>query len=259
MDELMKRLNIQNLIPGMQNVDVLGRITRINEREFTTERGSGKVANVTISDESGSIRVVLWGNEIEKISGLSEGDVVLVSGFVKEGMYGPELRLSSRGKIEKSDERISQRINISELREGQRKEIRASVLQLFESNPFYEVCPSCGFSVKEEGDSYVCSTHGKVEPAYALHISGIIDDGTDNIRFVMFKEQAEKILGLSVNAAKDIALRKGTPAIFQHAKLGEYIFEGQVRRNKFFDRLEFIVNKVGDVNIKEEIALLTEK
>ncbi len=258
MDEPTNRLHIENLIPGMQNVDVIGRISRVAQRDFTTERGSGKVANITISDETGSIRLVLWDKEIENVLGFSEGDVMLVSGYVKDGLYGPELRLGRHGKIERSEEKISNRMNISDLREGQRKEIRAAVLQLFESNPFYEVCPECGLSVKEDGESYLCSTHGTVEPSYALHVSGILDDGSDNIRFVVFKEQAEKILGLGVNAAKDIALRKGTPAIFQHARLGEYVFAGQVRRNKIFERLEFIVNKIRDVDVMEEIKLMSE-
>lgn len=259
MDELIKKLNIENLVPGMQNVDIVGRISKISKRDFTTDKGSGRLASVSISDETGTIRLVMWDNEIEKIKDLREGDVVAVSGYVRQGLFGNELRLGRYGKIEKSTERITRRARICDLVEGQRKEIRAAVVQLFESNPFYEVCPKCGISLKEDGEAYVCVTHGQVDPAYALHISGILDDGTDNIRCVMFKEQAEKLLGLSVEEAKDIVLRKGTPVIFQHARLSEYVFEGQVRRNKFFDRLEFIINKIRDVDIKEEIELLMEK
>lgn len=255
----MKRLNIENLIPGMQNIDVVGIISKISKRDFTTDKGSGKLASVSISDETGSIRLVLWDSEIDRIEDLAEGDVVAVSGYVKEGLYGLEIRLGRYGKIEKSHEKMSRRARISDLKEGQRKDIRAAVVQLFESNPFYEVCPQCGLSLKEDGENYVCVSHGQIEPAYALHISGILDDGTDNIRGILFKEQAEKILGLNVNEAKDVVLRKGTPALFQRARLGEYVFEGQIRRNKFFDRLEFIVNKIRDVDIKEEIELLMEK
>jgi len=258
-EKLIKKLNIENLIPGMQNVDIVGRISRISKRDFLTEKGSGKLASVSISDETGTTRLVLWDNEIGRLDELKEGDVIAVSGYVRQGLFGSELRLGRYGKIEKSEERISRRARITDLREGQLKEIRAAIVQLFESNPFYEVCPKCRLSVKEDGENYTCVTHGQVTPAYALHISGILDDGTDNIRCVMFKEQAETILGLSVEEAKDIVLRKGTPVIFQHARLGEYVFDGQVRRNKFFDRLEFIINKIRDVNVMEEIELLVEK
>jgi replication factor A1 len=258
-DTLIKKLNIENLIPGMQNVDIVGRIAKITMRDFETDKAKGRLANISVSDETGTIRVVLWNEEIAKLGALEEGDVVAVSGYVRPGLFGSELRLGKHGKIEKSDERISRRTKISELAEGQRKEIRAAIVQIFESNPFYEVCPKCRLSLKEDGENYVCAAHGQVDPAYALHISGILDDGTDNIRCVMFKEQAEKILGLSVEEAKDIALRKGTPVIFQRAKLGEYVFEGQVRRNRFFDRLEFIINKIRDVDVMEEIEILMEK
>src|SRR3989338_7160830 len=64
-----ERLDIAHIIPGMQNVDVVGKITRLSPiREFSTEKGSGKVTNVTIADTTGSVRLSLWNDEIEAIS-----------------------------------------------------------------------------------------------------------------------------------------------------------------------------------------------
>ncbi len=253
----LQRINIDNLIPGMQNVDIIGVAGRISKREFSTDKAEGKVANIVLNDDTGSIRLVLWNDEIEHVAGLQEGDLLRVVGYVRQGLFGSELRLGRFGKIDKQG-RASRRTTIAELKEGQKKEVRAAIVQLFESNPFYEICPTCGLTVKEDKDNYVCITHGQVDPAYALHISGILDDGTENIRCVMFKQQAETILGMNAERAKDIVLRKGMPALFASARLGEYIFEGQIRRNKLFDRLEFIVNKILLVDVTKEIESFLE-
>jgi len=252
----LKRLNIESILPGMQNVDIIGSVTKISKKAFATEKAKGNIANVTISDGTGSIRMVLWNDEIKCVDDILEGDTVLVSGYVRQGIFGPELRLGKGGKIEKSSERINKRSSIADLKEGQRKEIRATLVQVFESSPFYEVCGQCGVSLKEEGDNFICPKHGNVQPSFALRVSGILDDGNASMRFVSFKEGAEKILGMGPKGAQDIVLRKGLPALFSNAKLGEYVFEGNVKRSRIFDRLEFSINKIKDVNVDEEIAML---
>jgi hypothetical protein len=255
----LKRLNIENLIPGMQNVDIAGTITRATKKNYSTQKGSGVLASLVIADQSGSIRLTLWNDEIDRVGDIHEGDVVKVVGYVRQGMYGPELRLGRFGKLEKLSSRGARRASISGLQEGQKKELRATLVQLFESNPFYEVCPQCNVTVKEEKDEYKCITHGIVSPAYALRVSGILDDGTACVRCVAFKETAEKILGMDVGKAKDLVLRKGVPALFAQAKLGEFIFKGAARRNRLFERLEFIIDEVGPFDVKEEIEILLEQ
>jgi len=254
----LKRVSIGSLIPGMQNVNVAGVVTRISRREYSTEKGSGQLLALNISDETGSIRLTLWNEEVERAKELTQGDVVKVSGYVRAGLYGPELRLGRFGKLERVAS--SRRTTIAELQEGQKKEIRAMLVQLFESNPFYETCPTCGVSLKEDQEgNYVCVSHGKVDPAYALHVSGVLDDGTGAIRCVAFKEVAEALLGVKVAQAKDIVLRKGLPALFGQAKFRELVFSGAVRRNKLFDRPEFIVDAVSSVDVKQEVeSLLSE-
>lgn len=254
----LKRVSIGSLIPGMQNVDLAGVVTRISRREYSTEKGSGQLLALNLADETGSIRLTLWNEEIERAKDIVQGDVLKISGYVKPGLYGPELRLGRFGRLERVAG--SRRTSISELQEGQKKELRATLVQLFESNPFYEICPTCGVTLKEDQEgNYTCITHGKVEPAYALHISGVLDDGTGAIRCVAFKETAEALLGVKVAQAKDIVLRKGLPALFDQAKLREYVLAGAVRRNKLFDRPEFIVDVLTEPDVHREIeALLSE-
>lgn len=258
-----ERLYIENILPGMQNIDVIGKITRIMKRDFETEKAKGMVANIFLSDETGTIRLVLWNDEIEKMGDFSEGDVIHVRGFVKDGLLGPEIRMGRYGAIARSMEHIAivagrryERCDVAELNEGAANEVRAALVHVFESNPFYEVCPQCNARVREP--DYKCDEHGAVEPAHALVVSGIIDDGTENVRFVSFGEQAEKILGMKTEEARKAFMRKMEKAvIFEKVQVGkEFVFDGVVRRNKLFDRLEFIVNSIKSVDAKKETERL---
>lgn len=265
-----QKLNIESIVPGMQNVDVVGKIVRLMPvREFKTEKAEGKVCNITIADETGSLRISLWGDEIEKLQDLREGDVVRVKGYVKEdNLGGPEIRLGRYGLLVKSDEvvkgiitkRQAERAKIAELREGQWKELRATIVQVFENNVFYETCPDCKARLREETD-YKCEEHGEVQPEYGLVISCIIDDGTGNMRAVFFSEQAEKLLGMTKADAKKLFDRKKKlSAVLENIPLGQdFVFSGKVRRNNFFDRMEFVVSDVKQMDVKKEIEMLLNK
>lgn len=135
------------------------------------------------------------------------------------------------------------------------------MLQVFESNIFYELCPHCKARLKTNDEGFICEEHGVIEPGatdYGIIISGIIDDGTESIRAVFFNDQAEKILGLSKKDAKRIFdMKKRLSAVLEHVELGkEYIFEGRVRRNELFDRPELIVNGVKNVDVKKEVEMM---
>ena len=266
----IEKLKIASLIPGMQNVDIIGKISRIFPvKEFHTEKGSGRVLTIIIADETGSAKISLWNDEIEKIAEISEGNIINIHGFVREGLNMNEIRLGRFGSITKSDEEIAEtkefirkyeRKKIKELGERNYSEVRAALLQVFESNIFFEMCPDCGTRLKRDDANFICETHGTIEnPEYIMLLSGIIDDGTENMRIVFFRENAEKILGMTTREAKRLFdIKKNIPAVIEKIRLGkEFIFSGKVQRNLLFDRLEFIANDVKEVDIKNEIEMMT--
>lgn len=249
---------LESVVPGMQNVEIVGRVVTVfPAREFKTEKASGKVQNMIIGDSTGTVRLSLWNDEIEKYK-IQQGDAMRVRGFVKEDNMGrPEVRLGKFGTMKKTDEpvpvmtdRSAERAKISELREGSYNEIRGALLQIFESNPFYEICSVCGARLKESK----CTEH-ESEIDYGMVVSGIVDDGSDSIRIVLFNENAEKMLGMTKKDARKILQAENASAIYKNVSLGEeYIIEGRARRNAFFDRLELIANNVKNADSKEEIT-----
>lgn len=116
-------VKIGRIKPESGTVTFIGRVVSISDiREFTRSDGSsGKVANVTFGDETGTTRVVLWDEATELIR---DGDIKVdqclkVRGFAREGYSGTEVGLGRGGGFEEVDEDIRARVEpfkISEIK-----------------------------------------------------------------------------------------------------------------------------------------------
>ncbi|MBI4896206.1 MAG: DUF2240 family protein [Candidatus Aenigmarchaeota archaeon] len=263
-------LKIENIVPEMKSVELVGKITRMADvKAFKTEKAEGRLLTFWIADETASIRVVLWNDEIEKADGLQAGDVIRIKGFVRENRGQPEIRLGRFGKIAKSDKEIQdvqmftrtiERGEIARLRDGDNKEVRAILLKVFDSHLFYETCPQCNKRLKKSEQGFSCDEHGATAPAYQMLLSGIIDDGTGSIRIVCFRDHAEHLVGMTAADAKALADAGEQKKIFANIPIGkELLIRGSVRNNQLFNRVEMIVNGVRDVDVKKEIEMLLEE
>jgi hypothetical protein len=260
--ETRRQLKIGNLISGLRSVDLAARIVKMyGPREFEKSGKTGRVMNMILGDDSGTVRLSLWNDEIDKIEkdGIKEGDVLKISGaYVKpDDRELVELRLG-RGHMEKTSQvvdipdsvKIEQRFEsisrkpISGFQEGEYSEARACVVQVFRKNPFFEVCPQCGTRAREKEGRWCCDEHGAADPKHAMVVSGIIDDGTGNIRAVFFMEIARS--------------RSDNLAVFDQLKaMGvDYVMRGRVKANSFTERMEFVVNDIEDVDVKRECEML---
>jgi len=260
-----RRLEIRNVVPMIRDLKLSGRIVRIFEtREFETKGRKGRVASLVLGDSSGTIRLTLWDDQTEIIEKLKLGMAVETFGAYSRdnGIGGVEIRLGRRGgikiledsdlpsleDIQKGPATRSRRRAIAELKEGELGEVRASLVQLFENKLFFDICPECGRSVKKE-DNYKCITHGEVEPKKSIVLLGVVDDGSANIRAVFFRDVALDLLGMKM---EDV-LKRDTDIFNDLNILGkEYIMVGKVRRNKIFERLEFVANHVREIDVVHE-------
>ena len=57
-----EKLKIDELLPGMRKVNIIGKILAVSPvRTYTTKNGQeGKVVNLVVADETANIKVVLW-------------------------------------------------------------------------------------------------------------------------------------------------------------------------------------------------------
>ena len=98
-----KHFFISDINEGMQHIDISGRIMRIfDANTFQRKTGiEGRVQNIVIADKTGSIRIVFWDDQIDKIKQFKRGDVVTIrNGYLRKGLNNQfEISLGKEGVI----------------------------------------------------------------------------------------------------------------------------------------------------------------
>jgi len=254
-----QKMKISELLTGMKKINISGKIIKMNKVvEYNKNGRSGKIGSFTIADETANIRIVLWDvNHIALIERgeIKEGDVVEISGA---DVRNSEIHLTSFSDIKKSDiiienvqtKQVFNNKNISEIGFNENVDIRAFVVQIF-GPTFFKVCPECGKKVSEAGE---CEAHGKVNPQRRAILTLIVDDGTSNIRAVLFSEQIKKI-------ASDAELESPESFMPKREELigKEFLIQASSRKNKLSESLELFVKEIEEVNFDKLIEELQKK
>lgn len=257
-----QRLKIAEVVQGMRRVNLHGKIIKLNPvREFNKNGREGKVASFVLADDTANIRVVLWDtNHIALIEEgkINEGDFVeIFSANLRNG----EIHLTSFSDIKLSNEKIEgvvtsasfQNKKIEFVKQGENVKVIGTVVKLFEPR-YFEVCPECRKRVVDGA----CGVHGKVEGQKRVIVTIVIDDGTASLRAVMFEEQLEQ-----AGAEKDKLFGENAADYLRELLEGEeFIVNGQIRNNEFFNTLEIFVESVEKADahkLVEELQKLIEE
>lgn len=241
-----EKLKINELLPGMRKVNFSGKvITLYPIREYTTKSGDvGKVVNLIVADDTSNIKLVLWDtNHIGLIESgdVKEGTAIEVS---SGSMRDNEVHLGSFAEFKVSSEKFDDVVTekqikkktIEEFSPGESVKTRAFVVQAFEPR-FFEVNSETGKKVTEEELAQGVPT----EKRAILNV--VIDDGTENIRAVMFHENVQKVGLNSFDDLDKLSMQK-------EDLLGkEFYFIGNIRRNSYFNNYELGVNDVEQINV----------
>ena len=241
-----EKLKIEELLPGMRKVRFTGKVLTLYPiRTFKTKSGEeGKVANMILADDTSNIKVVLWDtNHIDLIEKetVKEGTVVeILSGSMRQG----EVHMGSFSEMKVSDETFPEikadkplkEKPIKEFNVGDRVKTRAFVVQAFDLK-FFNANTETGRKVTEEEIASGVPT----EKRAILNV--VIDDGTENMRAVLFSENAQKMGMTEFDDAEKMAEQKAV-------LLGkEKFFSGNVRMNAYFNTPELIVDSVEEINL----------
>ncbi len=254
-----RRFKINKIITGMRSLEIVGRVVRkFDVKEFSNGNRQGKVGSFIIGDETGTTRVVLWGESCKQLDEIKDNDVVRIkNSIVKENNRGfKELHLNDRSKIEinPAGEEVGEVMilqsreakKISEMNDGDNAEISGWILEVFEPR-FYASCPLCNRKVDVNDGRFICNEHGPVTEKMATILNLFVDDGTGVVRAVCFRDQAEKMLGLNDNGMQMLRENiQGFEEVKNKVKGRHVAMQGRVKRNEMFDRLEFIVSSFND-------------
>ena len=237
---------IQNLLPGMKNVEVAGRVVRKYEvRTFQRKTGDeGKVSRFLLGDDTGITMIVAWDDQVSLLDSLKEQDTVQINNSnVRDNNGKKEVHLTSSSEIKQVELDLPQRSTTVEkkkivdlTKEDYNVELLVTVVQVFDPK----------FFQTKNGEGAV--------------LNMFIDDGTDNMRAVFWKDQLLELLGIE---EKELQKYKEDLSGFEEVKtdlLGKMLkVTGRVSENEMFNRLELVVNKVEEADPNQEIKELKTK
>ncbi len=95
-------IKIDRLTPNMSDVDILGRVVNVgNPREFSRRSGGiGRIGDLFLMDETGTIRLSLWDEQVDLLDKISLGDTILVGGaYTRERFSIIGLNLGKMGTL----------------------------------------------------------------------------------------------------------------------------------------------------------------
>ncbi|MEM4330736.1 MAG: hypothetical protein QW273_01875 [Candidatus Pacearchaeota archaeon] len=249
-------LKIIELMPGMKKINLLAKVVKVFPvRNFKKGEREGKVLNLIIADDSGSTRAVLWDTNhislFEK-NELKEGDVIEIK---NASVRDSEVHLSGFSDIKKSSFVFDEvklfsdfvEKKLSEVKERDSVITRGCVVQIF-SPRFFSVCSKCNKKVVQTEEGHFCDEHGLTTPKERAILTIIIDDGTDNVRTVLFSDTISEIA--SEEELKDDA---------QFLRLKERVLgteievKGYVRKNVLSNSFEIFAREVKIVNPEDII------
>lgn len=265
--EVSGDLKLKDVMMGMKSVDIVGKVLRKYElREFNTEKRKGKVANLMIGDETGTIRVVLWNDKTNDFAQIKEDDILKIKGaYVRDNAGRKELHLGDNAHIIINPANISVNVrerkdyskkHIKELEDGISAEVMGTILQVFDIK-FFEVCPKCNKRLRLREDQFACDEHGPQQPTYNYVLNVYLDDGTGNIRTIFWKQQSQRLLKLNDAEFNDIRLHPENFEKYKTDMLGVQIKVLGTAKNNIMGRMELNAEIVfTDLNPEHEIELL---
>jgi replication factor A1 len=176
---------IGNLRTGMSSVNVAGRVSNIGSmREFTRRDGdTGRVVSVLLGDETGTVRLSLWDDDVEMVNDMEPGSIIAVeNGYTRLSLGDVGLNVGQSGRLQINPEDIeigefnieTQIVPLRDLREGQTNiHVRGTVLEP----------PEVREVETARGPATVASFR--------------IDDGTGEVRVSVWRDLVSQVEGLS--------------------------------------------------------------
>jgi len=120
---LNETVKIKDMTSDRSSVVFIAKVTSIGDiREFSRDNDTtGRVVNLTLADDTGSIRAALWDEacDLVKIGDIKVGQSLKVKGYIKQGQRGLEVSVGKGGNIEHVEKEVA--VNITPLKIGEIK------------------------------------------------------------------------------------------------------------------------------------------
>lgn len=167
---------ISGITPNSGNVKFIAKIMSVfPAKEFNRNDGTiGRVANVVVADETGSIRLTLWDDraDLAKTGDIEIGQNYQIAGYVKEGYSGIEINIGNNGVFCETDEKVEAHIDSKKI-----KDIKSGMGDLNIRGRILDISDIKTFNKKDGGAGKVANV--------------LIGDETGKIRVTLWDETAD--------------------------------------------------------------------
>ncbi|MDI6805115.1 MAG: OB-fold nucleic acid binding domain-containing protein [Candidatus Bathyarchaeia archaeon] len=243
-------LLIGDLVPGLNDVTVIGRVVAVFPSKIFKSEESGKFASLFVVDASGMLRVVLWNDKPSLIDSgiLKVGQIIRFShGYTRENRNGQvELHIGDKSDVQINPQDISGKdypdinkfsIKIKEITKAYANK------NLHLVGAVKEVFPTATFKKKDS-----CS--GKVQRF-------ILSDETGELSVVVWNEKVDELekrlrKGVKLQIVNAKAKKAAIEGLEIHVDTGTYV-EVLASTPEFF-KIADLKEGLNHVNVKGEVA-----
>ncbi len=202
-ESMQKKLS--ELKGGEVNIYTVFTILSIEQRDINTKSGSKKILRGIAADEDAKLPFTSW----VILPQLESGNTVEVkNAYVRSFLGIPSLNINENSTVIKLDKKIQRkepaRVMIGDIVEKEGAfdiVIEGNILSIRSGSGLIARCPECS-RVIQKG---ICRVHGKVNEKMDMRIKAVIDDGTGALMLVLDSELTQKLCGLTIDDAKQVA------------------------------------------------------
>ncbi|MBW9221947.1 replication factor A [Methanothermococcus sp. SCGC AD-155-C09] len=199
-DEEEYIFSIKDISDSQSNVEVTGKILEIsNTKEFNRKDGTtGKIRSISLADNTGVIRLVLWNDKVHLADDLNVGDVIRVeNAFSRKWRDRIELNSGNNliiEKLEKYDKNkypeIKEIYTIGELAPNMPSKVRGEIISVYDTREFAKRDGSVGrvksFILRDDEGTLRCTlwddlTNIQLNRGDVVEVSGVVREGLRNL------------------------------------------------------------------------------
>jgi replication factor A1 len=270
-DTAKEVIKIKDITPEIGNVNFVAKVVSVFDvREFNRNDGTtGRVGNVMVADETGSIRLTLWDERAELIKNgsVEVGDCMEISGYAKDGYSGTEINIGKYGVMNKTEQEIEVRLDsqkISEIKDGMGDiNVSGKLLDISDVRTFQKKDGSQGrvgniLIGDETGKIRVTLWDEKVDSASALNLDDAVEIINGYAKMNNFSQQVEIQIGNNSVLRKtnaEVEYKESFTPIADIIPGESYSIEGSVSglgELREFDRDDGTTNMVSNIYVSDD-------
>lgn len=238
---------LNEIYEGMTNLTIDVQLIDIYEpRTFTRNDKQGQVRSMLVGDSTDRIRVSVWNDVVEQTKSLEPGMILRINRLTARTNRGrTELSAADGCTITPNP----QGITIDNIAPPKAIQIHAPfcLIKDVTTNTYATLL---GVVVQTFRPNFYTTND---EQGYVTN--AVIDDGTQTIRVVLFKEAALAFFNITHDEMIKLKDDQESQEQLRKKPIGHYIeIQGRVTQNTMYDRLEIVASQISwDIDVKKYI------